>query len=98
MHAAAVRIDVHIPDSHSLKDKRRVVRPFVEGLRRLASVSVAEIDHHDAWQRASFGVAVVAADAPALEDLIERIRRYVDAQLEMSVTDVHVRHMEAPDG
>ena len=98
MHVAALRIEVHIPASDSLKGKRKVVRPFVEGIRRVASVSVSEVDHHDTWQRAAFGVALVAPDAPALEHLIELVRRYVDSQLELDVLDVRVSYMEGIDG
>lgn len=98
MHAAALCLEVHIGDSNSLKEKRKVVRPFLEGLRRLASLSVAEVDHHDTWQRAAIGVAVVAPDARELERLIERIRRYVDEQVELSVIEVTVTYMEDPRG
>jgi len=98
MHAAAMRIEVHIPHSLSLKHKRKVVRPFVEGLRRLASLSVAEVGMHDTWQRAAFGVAIAAPDAVELERLIDRVRRYVDEQLELAVTDVKLTYLEAPDG
>lgn len=98
MHAAVMRIEVHIPNSDSLKDKRKVVRPFVEGLRRLASLSVSEVGHQNTWQRAAFGVAIVAPDAPELQRLIDRVRRYVDEQLEMDVLDVRLTHVEAPDG
>jgi uncharacterized protein len=98
MHAAAMRIELHVPDSRSLKDKRRVLRPFIEGLRRLASLSVAEVDHHDTWQRAAVAVAVVAPDAAALERLVDRVRRYVDEQLELDVLGVETTYMEAPDG
>jgi hypothetical protein len=98
MRAAAMRIEVHIPQSSSLKDKRRVVRPFVEGLRRVASLSVSEVDHHDAWQRAAFGVAIAAPEAAELQRLIDRVRRYVDDQLEMSVVDVQLTYMENLDG
>jgi uncharacterized protein len=98
MHTAAMRIELHVPDSRSLKDKRRVLRPFIEGLRRLASLSVAEVDHHDTWQRAAVAVAVVAPDAAALERLVDRVRRYVDEQLELDVLGVETTYMEAPDG
>ena len=98
MHAAAMWIEFHIPDSGSLKDKRKVVRPFIEGLRRLASLSVSEVAHHDSWQRSAVGVAIVAPDAVALEHLIERVRRYVDEQLEFGVVDVKLAYLETPDG
>ncbi|MDX1447582.1 MAG: DUF503 domain-containing protein [Acidimicrobiia bacterium] len=98
MHAAALCVEVHIGASGSLKEKRRVLRPFLEGLRRLASVSVAEVDHHDTWQRAAIGVALVAPDAGGLERLIEMVRRYVDEQLELTVVAVTVTYLEDPRG
>lgn len=98
MHAAAMRIECHIPDSGSLKAKRKVVRPFVEGLRRLGSFSVAEVDLHDTWQRVAFGVAIVAPDARELDRLIDHVRRYVDDQLDLAVVDVKLTYLEAPHG
>lgn len=94
MRAVALRFEIHIRHSQSLKDKRAVIRPLVEGLRKLVSVSVAEVDHHDAWQRAAIGVAVVAADASRLDALITRVRHYFDDQLELDVVKVEVHHME----
>lgn len=98
MHAAVMRIEVHIPDSGSLKAKRATLRPFVEGLRRLASVSVAEVGMHDTWQRSVVGVALVAPDAAELGRLMERVRRYVDDHVEVTVVDVRVSYLEEPDG
>lgn len=98
MYAAAMRIEVHIPDSGSLKAKRRVLRPFVEGIRRLGSYSVAEVGLHDTWQRAVVGVAVVASDPAELERLMVRVRSYVDDHVELSVLDVRTSYLEEPDG
>ena len=60
VHAAAACFDLHVPESRSLKAKRAAIRPIVDGLRHRFHVSVAEVDHHDQWQRAPIGVAVVA--------------------------------------
>lgn len=98
MYAAAIRIEIHVPDSHSLKEKRRIVRPLIEGLRRQASLSVSEVGHHESWQRAAVGVAIAAPDAGELERLIDRVRRYVDEQVELNVIDVRVAYLEAVDG
>lgn len=94
MRAVALRFELHIPHSQSLKEKRAVLRPLVEGLRRLVSASVAEVDHHDTWQRATIGVALVAADAGRLDVLITRVRRYFDDQLDLDVVKVEMHHME----
>jgi len=94
MNAAAIRFDLHLPQSQSLKEKRAVLRPLIEGLRRQLSVSVSEIAYHDTWQRVALGVALVAPDGGRLDSLIDRIRRYVDENLEVEVCEVAVYYME----
>lgn len=98
MKAAALQFELRIPHSESLKEKRAVLRPLIEGLRRHLSVSVSEIDHHDTWQRVALGVAVVAPDGGRLDSLIDRIRRYVDENLEVEVCEVAVYYMEESPG
>lgn len=94
MKAAALRFELHIPQAESLKEKRAVLRPLIEGLRRQLSVSVSEVGYQDAWQRVGLGVAVVAPDGGRLDSLIDRIRRYVDANLEVEVCEMVVHFME----
>jgi uncharacterized protein len=77
MYAAAVRFDLHVPASRSLKAKRAAVRPVVEGLRHRFRVSVAEVDHHDRWQRAAIAVAVVAESPARLQELLDAVERFV---------------------
>jgi uncharacterized protein YlxP (DUF503 family) len=97
MRVAALRVELHLPTPQSLKEKRAVLRPLIEGIRRLGSYSVAEVDHHDHWQRASVGVAIAATDGPSLAMQISRLRRYLDAQLEVEVLDVLISELEEPE-
>lgn len=97
MRVAALRVEIHIPTPQSLKQKRAVLRPAVEGLRRLGSYSVAEVDHHDDWQRATIGVAIVAPDGRGLEMQISKVRRYLDSRLELEVLDVFMSELEEPE-
>lgn len=94
MIVASLRFELRMGMSGSLKDKRAVLRPLVEGLRRLASLSVSEVDHHDAWQRSAVGVAIVTPDPASMEKLIERIRRYVDEHMDIEVVDCVVTYQE----
>ncbi|HYF25947.1 MAG TPA: DUF503 domain-containing protein, partial [Baekduia sp.] len=77
MHAAAVEYDLHIPTARSLKAKRAVVRPIVEGLRQRCSVSAAEVAHHDQWQRAVVAIAAVASTHAHLCELLDGADRFV---------------------
>lgn len=96
MRACAMRIELRLPGIQSLKGKRAVLRPHVERLRRMASLSVAEVGGQDFWQRSTMGVAIVAPDAAALESLIDRVRRYFDSQVDMELVDVSVSYLEDP--
>ncbi|MGH8872322.1 MAG: DUF503 domain-containing protein [Acidimicrobiia bacterium] len=97
MRAAALRVELHLPTPQSLKEKRAMLRPFIEGLRHLGSYSVAEVDHHDLWQRAAVGVAIVAPDGTSLAMQISRLRRYLDEQMEVEVLHVQISEMEEPE-
>jgi uncharacterized protein len=77
VHAAAVTFDLYLRDCRSLKAKRATLRPVVEGLRRRYRVSVAEVDHQDAWHRATVGVAAVAATEAHLRDVLDEVDRFV---------------------
>lgn len=97
MRAAAVRVEIHIPTPQSLKQKRAILRPVIEGLRRMGSYSVAEVDHHDDWQLATVGVGIVAPDGTSLGMHLDKMRRYLDSRLEIEVLDVLVSELEEPE-
>jgi hypothetical protein len=97
MRAAALRVELHLPTPQSLKEKRAVLRPFIEGIRRLGSYSVAEVGHHDLWQRAAVGVAIAAPDGRSLAMQISKLRRYLETQLEVEVLDVLISELEEPE-
>jgi uncharacterized protein YlxP (DUF503 family) len=77
MHAVAVRFELFIPESRSLKAKRAVLRPIVDGLRHRLHVSVAEVDHQDTWQRAAIAVALVAPTDGRLREILATVERQV---------------------
>lgn len=97
MRAAALRVELHLPGPQSLKAKRAVLRPVVEGIKRLGSYSVAEVDHHDLWQRAALGVAIAAPDGKSLGMQLSKLRNYLDSCLEVEVIDLFVTEMEEPE-
>lgn len=94
MHAAAVRFDLHVPASRSLKAKRAAIRPIVDGLRHRFAVSVAEVDFLDQWQRAAIGVAVVSGSVSHLEDVLANVERFVDAAADVEVIEVERTWLE----
>jgi hypothetical protein len=94
MHAAALRIELRIPEARSLKAKRRVLQSAIADLRNRMSVSVAEIDHHDVWQRSTVGVALVATSPSELDQRIATVRRLLSERVDLEVIGIGVSHLE----
>lgn len=65
-------IELFIPDSQSLKDKRQVVLSVKDRLREKFNVSVAEVDGQDLWQRAVLGLACVANDGRHVNQVLDQ--------------------------
>jgi uncharacterized protein len=70
-----------------LKEKRAVVKPILEGARRRFQVSASEVEHHDKWQRAALGFAVVGGDAGHLSEVLAAVERFVWSFPEAEVLD-----------
>ncbi|MGZ8751887.1 MAG: DUF503 domain-containing protein [Acidimicrobiia bacterium] len=95
MHAAASSFDLHVPESRSLKAKRAAVRPIIDGLRHRFKVSVAEVDHHDQWQRATIGVAVVSSSHGHLREVLDSVERFVASAPSVELLDSETVYLEA---
>jgi uncharacterized protein YlxP (DUF503 family) len=91
MHVAIVRVDLHIPHSRSLKEKRAVVKPIVEGLRHRFCVSAAEVGYQDKWQRALVGFAVVSGTYGRVGEVVGAIERWVWSRPEVEVSSFQTR-------
>ena len=72
-------IELHFPGARSLKDKRTVLRSVKDRLCKL-NVAIAEVDHHDRWQRARLGVVAISATRDevhrSLEAVVDKIERH----------------------
>ena len=90
----AVEIEIRIPASQSLKDRRQVVRAILAGARHRFEVSAAEVGGQDTWQLATLGFAIVASDAGIARETVDAIDRFVWSHPEIDVVDVSVRWHE----
>jgi uncharacterized protein YlxP (DUF503 family) len=71
--------ELHFPASHSLKEKRHFLRSAKQRLQNMGA-AVAEVDHHDVWQRSRLAIAVVTREYRELERLLDEIERYLESQ------------------
>ena len=66
-------IDLHVPGSRSLKDKRRVIKSIKERIKGEYNVSIAEIGGLDSWQRSEIGIACVGNDKQRIDRILSKI-------------------------
>lgn len=74
---AILTAELHFPESGSLKNKRHHLRSAKDNLRNRFGASVAEVDHHDLWQRTTLTVACVSRSAQEAEELAAGAERWL---------------------
>ena len=79
MIVGACRVRLHLPASHSLKEKRKVVRSLTERLRTRFNVSVGEVAEQDRWQVAVIGLATASLDGTAAHAMLSQAVDYIAA-------------------
>lgn len=96
MIAAVCRFDLRVPGCSSLKEKRHVVKTLTASLRQKFNVSVAEVDHHELWQRTAIGVSAVGGDGYHVKKVMHEVQRHVERFAGVEVIDATTT-MHAPD-
>jgi uncharacterized protein len=73
----ALKLDLQVLESRSLKEKRMVLRRIKDRVRDRLGVVVVEVGAQDLWQRAEVAVAVVSGDRGNLVALLDEARRSI---------------------
>jgi uncharacterized protein YlxP (DUF503 family) len=94
MHAAALRLELRIPNVRSLKEKRHKVKTLITLLTTKFPVSAGEVAHQDQWRRTTIGAALVAPQAGHLERVINAVQRTMLDHPEFELLEVGVAYLE----
>jgi len=77
MHVSVCRIELRLPENHSLKGKRQVIKSIIARLHNKFNVSVAEVDHQDLWQLATLGVACVSNHRRHADETLSNVVKFI---------------------
>jgi uncharacterized protein YlxP (DUF503 family) len=80
-HMAVVgllNLHLYLPGCTSLKEKRSRIKPLLARLHKEFNVSVAEIEHQDAWQEAVLGCALVSNEAAQTQRALQVIPGWIE--------------------
>lgn len=78
MHVGICRITLRLPENHSLKGKRQVVKSLAARLQNSLNIAVAEVENQEAWQIAVLGVCCVSTTAVHAEQQLAAAVRYIE--------------------
>ena len=89
MVVGVLKLTLYLPENHSLKGKRGVIKKIKARVANEFNVSVAECDGHDLWQRAELGVCQVGTDAGYVDGALRQVIRFIE--------DLHVAEVGADE-
>ncbi len=90
MVIGACEITLHLPDCHSLKEKRQIIKSVMARVRNQFEVAIAEVDENDRWQIAVLGISCVSNSGQHAEEILGHVQRYI----EESRPDLLCSHIE----
>jgi uncharacterized protein len=79
-YVGILSVELHFPEAGSLKGKRKFVKSAKAQLQNRFGASVAEVDHHELWQRARLTLSCVAREHREVEGLLADAERYLNGQ------------------
>lgn len=79
MSIGILTLNLYLPDCHSLKAKRGRIKPVIARLHKTFNISIAEVDHQDAWQSCGLLIACASSDGAQAEQTLNQVINYVES-------------------
>lgn len=90
MPVAILSLGLALPEAHSLKEKRRILKSVKDRIRREFNVSIAEMDLQDVWQSARLGVAVISPDKRFAEAVVAKVVDFLRSERSLVLVSYEV--------
>ncbi len=77
MNVGVCRINLRLPETESLKGKRRILKSIVSRVSNKFNVAIAEVDNGDMWQLATIGICCVSNDRRHANEVMSRVVDFI---------------------
>lgn len=77
MNIGVCRVEIHLPESQSLKDKRRVVKSIITRLQNEYHISVAEVENQELWQLSTIGIACISNHSHHADEILTSALNFI---------------------
>jgi len=85
-------LDLRIPENHSLKGKRHVIRKLIDQVKHRFNVAISEVGDNDLWQRAKIGICTVGNDRQHINSSLDKVVDFIEKMnlVEMVDTEMEI--------
>ncbi|WP_022846744.1 MULTISPECIES: DUF503 domain-containing protein [unclassified Desulfurobacterium] len=73
-----LEVELYIPHSHSLKEKRMVVKRIKERVKNKFNVAICEAEAHDKWQTAVIAIVSVSTSSKKVDETLEKVVGFIE--------------------
>jgi uncharacterized protein YlxP (DUF503 family) len=89
MIVGVCELTLHLPECHTLKEKRQVLKSVLARVRNQFSVSIAEVEEQDKWQLARIGMSCVSNSTSHANEILDAVQRYIEeSRPDLLITNV----------
>jgi hypothetical protein len=84
------KIRLYLSNSHSLKDKRNILRSIKARIRNNYNISISEIDNYNLWKNTTLGIACIGNDKKYLNKILNAVIRFIKKEDESQLIDYEI--------
>ncbi|HHT47135.1 MAG TPA: DUF503 domain-containing protein [Firmicutes bacterium] len=88
MFVGICKLELHLMEGNSLKEKRQVIRSIIERLKNRFNISIAEVGDLDVIRRSSIGFTVVSNEKTYIERLMGKVINFIDSDVRVQIIDI----------
>lgn len=83
-------LEIYLPYSHSLKEKRKIIVSLRDRVKKRFNVAFAELEYHDKWQRSKIGIVTLNKRKMTIESIFRKIITEAEDNIEGEVIKTEV--------
>ena len=85
-------LEIYFPYSHSLKEKRMVLKSLKDRIKKRFNVACAELDYHDKWQRTKIGFVTLNCHKRPIENLFSKIIADAEKNIDGEIINSYIHY------
>jgi uncharacterized protein YlxP (DUF503 family) len=85
-------IEIFLPFSHSLKEKRKVLNALRDRFGKKYNIAIAELDFQDKWQRAKLGILTLNSQKRVVDQVLRKVLEETERSLEGEILQSEISY------